>query len=443
MSNIVIKVTKETRMVDLSDKYYIGNDHENLQEVIEFIFEDTFVDGQARLEYEINDIKNYLILDKEDEKYTIPVKNVLTVYQEETVGKIKMQLVITEGTDEEEIPVFKSNIFHLKCRPSINAVTEAPEGYELWIERANAKLNQIDTALEEVDNLNIEAERVSDGVEISITNKEGETTTTKVNDGAEGPEGPQGETGPQGPQGETGEQGPQGETGPQGYTPQRGVDYWTNADREQIKSEVETDIQPTITNEIGEHNQSPTSHLDIRQLIALINALIPTQASPTNQVGDKEFINSSIATNTAHYIYKTVGTEKLPFDSIAELEAYTGTVTQNDYAFVTGTDSEGNAYYDRYKADVNGTTVVWAKEYRLNNSSFTAVQWAAIQSGITQALVGQISTNQTNIQTLNSNKEDKSNKVTSVSSASTNTQYPSAKAVYDYIQSLDGSEVAY
>ena len=40
-------------------------------------------------------------------------------------------------------------------------------------------------------------------------------------------------------------------------------------------------------------------------------------------------------------------------------------------------------------------------------------------------------------------KEDKSNKVTSISANSTDTEYPSAKAVYDYIQSLDGDEVSY
>lgn len=40
-------------------------------------------------------------------------------------------------------------------------------------------------------------------------------------------------------------------------------------------------------------------------------------------------------------------------------------------------------------------------------------------------------------------KEDSSNKVTSISSSSTNIQYPSAKAVYDYIQSLNGNSIAY
>lgn len=101
-----------------------------------------------------------------------------------------------------------------------------------------------------------------------------------------------------------------------------------------------------------------------------------------------DFVNSSIATNTANYI----SNNGEPFTSVEQLEAYSGTVTNNDYAFVTGTDSEGNTYYDRYKATVSGSTVTWALEYRLNNSSFTAAQWSAINSGITSALVAKIHT---------------------------------------------------
>lgn len=95
--------------------------------------------------------------------------------------------------------------------------------------------------------------------------------------GYDGPEGPQGETGPQGPQGpqgiqgekgDTGAQGPQGEQGPQGiqgekgadgakgdkgdkgdtgatgpagpagYTPQKGTDYWTDADKAEMVADV-------------------------------------------------------------------------------------------------------------------------------------------------------------------------------------------------------------
>lgn len=106
------------------------------------------------------------------------------------------------------------------------------------------------------------------------------------------------------------------------------------------------------------------------------SATIDTQVNGTseNAVQNKaiyNFVNSSVATNTANFI----GT----FNSVEDLEAYSGTVTNNDYAFVIGTDSAGNTVYNRYK--YNGSA--WAFEYALNNSSFTAAQWATIQSGLT------------------------------------------------------------
>lgn len=66
-------------------------------------------------------------------------------------------------------------------------------------------------------------------------------------DGPQGPQGPQGETGPQGPQGPQGdtghqgpqgEQGPKGETGPAGYTPVKGTDYFTDADKAELVDAV-------------------------------------------------------------------------------------------------------------------------------------------------------------------------------------------------------------
>lgn len=122
--------------------------------------------------------------------------------------------------------------------------------------------------------------------------------------------------------------------------------------------------------------------------IAAIKSLIPGQATSSNQLADKSFVNSTVGTNTSNYI----SNNGQPFISLSQLQAYTGTVTNNDYAFITGTDEEGNTFYDRYKATVTGTTVSWAKEYRLNNSSFTASQWASIQSGITSGDVALIGT---------------------------------------------------
>ena len=122
--------------------------------------------------------------------------------------------------------------------------------------------------------------------------------------------------------------------------------------------------------------------------IADIKTLIPNTASTSNELADKNFVNSTVGTNTANYI----SNDGEPFTSLIALESYAGTVTNNDYAFVTGTDEIGNVFFDRYKASVIDNTVTWAKEYRLNNSSFTAEQWAAIQSGITAEKLAQLET---------------------------------------------------
>ena len=134
--------------------------------------------------------------------------------------------------------------------------------------------------------------------------------------------------------------------------------------------------------------------------IAAIQTVIPSAATASNQLADKSFVNSSIATNTAYFI----GT----FDSVESLEAYTGTVTTNDYAFVETTDTAGNTFYDRYK--YNGSE--WLFEYELNNSSFTSDQWAAINSGVTTTIVSQVTTNKNDITTIKNTMSGYGNIVT-------------------------------
>lgn len=165
----------------------------------------------------------------------------------------------------------------------------------------------------------------------------------------------------------------------------------------ELNAESKNPLQNQAIAKIVPATASPENKLIVQSEISGLTAdvgtiknIIPNTASETNELADKNFVNSTVGTNTANYIYKTEsGGEKVPFSSVAELEAYAGTVTNNDYAFVTGIDENGNTYYDRYKADVNDGVVTWAKEYRLNNSSFTAEQWAAIQSGITAEKVAQ------------------------------------------------------
>lgn len=116
-----------------------------------------------------------------------------------------------------------------------------------------------------------------------------------------------------------------------------------------------------------------------------IEAVIPAQASAQNQLADKNFVNSSISTNTANF----VGT----YNSLAELQAVQNP-TNNDYGFVIEQDAAGNEYYDRYKYVASSQQ--WLFEYKVESTPFTAAQWAAIQSGITSALVTKLSALPTN-----------------------------------------------
>ena len=116
-----------------------------------------------------------------------------------------------------------------------------------------------------------------------------------------------------------------------------------------------------------------------------IEAVIPAQASAQNQLADKNFVNSSISTNTANF----VGT----YSSLAELQAVQNP-TNNDYGFVIEQDAAGNEYYDRYKYVASSQQ--WLFEYKVESTPFTAAQWAAIQSGITSALVTKLTDLPTN-----------------------------------------------
>ena len=106
---------------------------------------------------------------------------------------------------------------------------------------------------------------------------------------------------------------------------------------------------------------------------------LPNDVSKENKLTTKDFVNSSISTNTANFL----GT----FNTLEEIEALTD-VTNNDYAFWKTIDTLGCVVFKRYKYIADKQE--WKFEYDLNNSSFTAEQWEAINSGITAELVAKI-----------------------------------------------------
>ena len=132
---------------------------------------------------------------------------------------------------------------------------------------------------------------------------------------------------------------------------------------------------PTVDQTYSASSTNAQSGTAIASALSPITTVIPSAASSTNQLADKAFVNSSISTNTAVF--------RGTFESVEALNAYTGEKTNNDYAFVETTDSAGNSFYDRYK--YNGTA--WVYEFKINNTTFTSTQWAALDSGVNSSVV--------------------------------------------------------
>jgi hypothetical protein len=146
---------------------------------------------------------------------------------------------------------------------------------------------------------------------------------------------------------------------------------------EQKNFNQDSNLQDEITRAVNKENELNTK-LDslnseiidnVNVELSKINKKMPIQATETNKLADKDFVNSSIATATAEFI----GT----YNSLTEIKNVS--YDNNDYCFIVGKDSDGNTKYSRYKW--NGTE--WIFEYDLNNSSFTAEQWKAINSNVT------------------------------------------------------------
>ena len=151
---------------------------------------------------------------------------------------------------------------------------------------------------------------------------------------------------------------------------------------ESLNNELDTktaELQAYIDNNFAITASIPTKISDLVNDSNLVNStelnnalnnittLIPNTATVENQLTDKNFVNSSIATATAEF--------RGTVENIEDLNNIIANI--NDYAFYKHTDANGNTVFDRYKFNDK-----WDYEYTLNNSSFTAEQWATINSGI-------------------------------------------------------------
>ena len=133
--------------------------------------------------------------------------------------------------------------------------------------------------------------------------------------------------------------------------------------------------------------------------ITTINDKIPSAASSSNQLADKNFVNSTVTTLLARYITSSAGGDS--FATYAALVAgpyyldgtavATSDLHNNDYAMVMEDET-----HDSKPARYIWSGSQWSFQYVLNNTTFTQAQVDAMNSTITQNLVNTYNTHVAN-----------------------------------------------
>lgn len=175
MTNVSLKI--ETREC-VPDNQFLGYEGENEVNKLIFKFENGFFDGSGLLNIQRGEQKGYVAVNKVGETYELSVENSLLSQK----GDVRFQLSITSI----EGKVIKFDPFVMIVKDAIDTDTELPEEYPSWIDEANAKLAEMDKAIEDAEKLDAKVEPTQNGALITITGKDGITTAEVLHGTGEG-----------------------------------------------------------------------------------------------------------------------------------------------------------------------------------------------------------------------------------------------------------------
>ena len=156
-------------------------------------------------------------------------------------------------------------------------------------------------------------------------------------------------------------------------------------------------IDSTYLNDYAKTSYVDGKDNEIKGSIKDISEVIPNQATPSNQLADKDFVNSSINHYAAFYLTKNANGDA--FETYTELTSaikfWNAGVeripTKNDYVVViqdeTKTTSLGVDPTTRYTYQGEWPNGQFEFQYIVNNSALTQAQVDAINSGITKSIV--------------------------------------------------------
>lgn len=198
-------------------------------------------------------------------------------------------------------------------------------------------------------------------------------------------------------------------------------EIFNNLDEKEVKSNKVSSISGTgdtyrypNTKAVYDYVSPIQSNVSTLQTnVSGIQDLIPNQATTTNQLADKAFVNSSVQTATANFRGNWTDWANVPTVATDYPADYAGskTPTVNDYLVVQdASDYTLETLEGTWRFKYTGTWATdgksgWQPEYQVNETPLTAAQLAALNSGITSGLVAKIPTEADIIITLGMNPD--------------------------------------
>lgn len=142
--------------------------------------------------------------------------------------------------------------------------------------------------------------------------------------------------------------------------------------------------------------------------ITTINNKIPSEATSTNKLADKAYVDNAIQTNSAHFRGNWANWSAVPSNAADYPADDDGnkTPTTNDYMVVqNASDYTGSTLTGAWQFVYTGIWSTngksgWQPKFQINEEPLTPAQIAAINSGANSTNIAQIGTNTTNIGTL-------------------------------------------
>lgn len=193
------------------------------------------------------------------------------------------------------------------------------------------------------------------------------------------------------------------------------IETWNNKLNVEITSpngtinvQSSTDVQTnTKTFDISVNTDIVATNKDVSDLESLINHKLDSKEDVSNKIqvvhdsstveypsskAVADFVNSSVATNTATFLGNfslddlglTYPATEVQIATALNSHTWpTGYPTNNDYVYVEISNPQSSIYDKVQRYKYRAGVASWGYEYTLNNSSFTAEEMAAIDSGVT------------------------------------------------------------